>query len=252
MKITGLIAIPIGLVCGIAGLLSMQPSIIRTVSLVAVSSILIVGFVSLVMAKLGLRHAYSILSNSKKLGISNIFIHGDNSRRISRYINSAIRIRILAVSAQSAIKLLRDDLIAALGKHSARVQVLLADGDSQLIKDVENIESPARVGAISNEIQNTLGLLQESINEAKKSYPTSTIGKIEVGYYRTHIRNSIIICNDDIGWLTLSLPPRRAIASPALEIIKVESGLLSICSVHFDEIWRIMSIEERITEIRPD
>ena len=63
----------------------------------------------------------------------------------------------------------------------------------------------------------------------------STIGHIWIGQYRSALRNSILICDNNWCWLTINLPPKRAIESISLEL---KSGvLLDDCLVHFDSTW---------------
>jgi len=64
--------------------------------------------------------------------------------------------------------------------------------------------------------------------------------KVEIGYYTTQLRSSLILCDDDWGWLTLNLPPKRAVQSASLELSQANNGLLRDCIDHFERCWEIV------------
>ena len=164
---------------------------------------------------------------------------------MSERIAAARNIRIMAVSAQTVIKGNRDAIVSALRDKAASIQVLLARPNSKFVKDVERVESPTRSGHISNEILQTKALLEEYLIKAKESADSSVnIGTVEVRHYSSHLRASILVCDDQWCWYTPNLPPKRSIETFSLELAPAASGLINDCISHFDRVWDLMGRKE--------
>lgn len=93
---------------------------------------------------------------------------------------------------------------------------------------------------ISRQIIEVQGYLNEYAKEAQVGKREEEVGKLRVGFYSTQLRSTLVICNDDWGWLTFSLPPERAVQSVSLELFNTEEGLLSRSIKHFDRCWEIV------------
>lgn len=156
----------------------------------------------------------------------------------------------MAVSGQAIIKAHKSELVSAL-ESSALIRVLVAEPLSQFVKDVEEAESASRRGQISPEIVQIDALLREYLSEAKASgRAKGSIGQIWVGHFTTHLRASILVCDDQWCWYTPNIPPKRAVETVSLELIATPAGLLNDCIFHFDRTWSLMETAQRTRELR--
>jgi hypothetical protein len=187
------------------------------------------------------------------LGIRRVYAKGKQSTEslMSEKIAAASVLRIMAVSGQSLIKGHKEELVAALRDRSAVIQVLVAEPYSQFVDDVEKTESMDRVGQISPEITQTDALLREYLAEARESTKgKKQIGRVLVGNFTTHLRASILVCDDQWCWYKPNIPPKRAVETFSLELIEQPSGLLRDCIIHFERIWKLMEDAGRTRELK--
>lgn len=208
------------------------------------------GLLSLLFQEVDLLSALLNLKQLKRLGIHRIYTPSGGNIGTQQMAN-ARNVRIMAVSANALIKNRKSEIVNALRKQRALIRVLLAEPDSQFVSDVEETESPYRVGQISAEIRNVERLLSEYVEEAASGRRVEEIGKVEIGYYTTHLRSSLILCDESWGWLTLNLPPKRAVQSVSLELSQANRGLLKDCIRHFDRCWEIAEQHGRVLKIVP-
>ena len=73
---------------------------------------------------------------------------------------------------------------------------------------------------------------------------------IYIGHFNTDLRSSILICDNTFGWLTLNLPPARAIQTLSFELIEGKDSLLTTANEHFDRIWDICTLRGTVTELK--
>ena len=208
------------------------------------------GLLCLLFQEVDLLSALSNLKQLKRLGIHRIYTTGGGNIGIQQ-MASARSIRIMAVSANALIKNRKNEIVNALRGQRALIRVLLAEPGSQFVSDVEETESPYRVGQIGPEIRNVERLLSEYVEEAASGRRIEEVGKVEIGYYTTHLRSPLILCDESWGWLTLNLPPKRAVQSVSLELSQANHGLLEDCIRHFDRCWEIAEQRGRVLKIIP-
>lgn len=187
----------------------------------------------------------------KSLRIKRLFTNGtDATHSMRAAIRGSKSVSIMAVSAESLIKSLKDEIIYALRENSVNIRVLLATPHSQFVSDVEETESIERIGHITPEITKVESLLKEYLSDAKANANANTVvGQIWLGNYSTHLRSSMVLCDNFWGWFTLNLPPRRAVQSPSFELEYGEGSLFKICSQHFDRVWELMKSSDKTNEI---
>lgn len=205
----------------------------------------------LLASLLDIRYAVPNLIALKRLGVRRVYVDGSSGNDFVRQaVMGAKSVRLLVVSGDALIKILKNELVHALGEQSASVRVLLASSRTQFTGDIEEVEGETRKGHISDEIARVDALLREYHSEAKlRSGQRAVVGLVEVGHYSTHLRNSILLCGDTHGWLTLNLPPSRAVQSPSFELVNANEGLLTLCSKHFDRIWAIINSRGEVRQI---
>jgi hypothetical protein len=107
--------------------------------------------------------------------------------------------------------------------------------------------------SISEEIRKVERRLREAIGEAYRQSirdgETST-GSVHIGYFSTHLRCTMILCDEDWGWLTITLPPARAPQTPSFELSnRGRHTLLEACWRHFNRTWTIAAERKEVKDI---
>jgi hypothetical protein len=221
----------------------MSEGLLKIVLLILFLSVSIIGSMYFLISQLSLITALPNLLMLTKLGIKKIYGNGI-APNMSRKIASSKEIRIMAVSANVLITNMKNEIIEALHEQRALIRVLLAEPHSEFVLDIEEVESETRSGHISPEIERVKSLLQEYAKEVGKYS-----GNIQLAYYSTQLRFSIILCDNNWGWVTLNIPPKRAVQSISFEIYAKEAGLFSDFAKHFDKVWHIMEERNQVVNI---
>lgn len=189
----------------------------------------------------------------QQLGIDAIHLNGMSGLRFSKASTDAAIIRIRATAGKAFLFDHKPALIDALVKNRSTIRVMLCAGDSEVVRAAEKLESPDghRDGQITNEIEGAERLLREYLAEARKLVPQpGSIGRVFLAYQSSSYRLPLIMCDSKWVWLTLLLPPRRAVQCPAMELRG--GGILSeMCLKHFEESWALAETESKCREISP-
>jgi hypothetical protein len=157
-------------------------------------------------------------------------------------------IRIIQTSGVGIIRGEKQAIISALEHPHTKIHVLLANPNSTFLEEVEQMEGANRKNNIGPEIRAGEALLREYIDEAQNKFGAKgNIGKIYFGYYNTHFRLSILLCDNSWGWITLIMPPMRAVESVSVELKKFDASLIDDCIRHFDSVW----LKSSVYEIKP-
>jgi hypothetical protein len=95
--------------------------------------------------------------------------------------------------------------------------------------------------------------LREAIGQARGQSGESgaiSTSSVDIGYFSTHLRSTMILCDEDWGWLTITLPPARAPETPSFELgTKGRHTLLEACRRHFNRTWEIVAARQKIKHI---
>jgi hypothetical protein len=169
-------------------------------------------------------------------------------------IANAEDVKVIALSGLTVIKQLRKAIINAL-KKKARIRILVADPESEFLKDLMMVEGASHEEInrdAGGEVWRTEQALRESYAQASKDSNGRPIGTISMGYFGTLLRESIVLCDEDWGWLTLNLPPEHSIDMPSLSLYEVQGGLLEKCHKHFEYVWKVAEEKGNIKEIGID
>lgn len=251
-KIGAAIVIVIGVIGTLATLLSMPDSYydLRSALLLICILLILVGLVVALNDMIHFASAWSLLRNCRRLGIIQIHLDGKSGDELPERLRQARTIKILVLSGPVLIRQFKDEVVAAL-KNRAYVKVLLGTSGSDFVKDVELAEAATRAGQINHELEQVEKLLIEYLTDATSGDPGGLHGKIEIGHFQTQFRSSLIICDDNWCKLTLSLAPKRAVQTPAMELKHCSGGLLIDCVQHFDRIWQLSQKNGFVREIQP-
>ena len=189
-----------------------------------------------------LKEKYPIIEQCNNVGILNIISQKTNVEKnypkMVEKLKNAAEIRIFHTtghgffhsrSNQSAIK-------NAIINNRAEVQVLIGQKKSPFLSSVEKIEKAAGERG-SKSIHEEINDVEKTLNEIEK--------KISLRYVETEFRSSIVLIKgtegNEWGWVTLTLPPFKAINSISFEIEK--GNMYNDCIEHFKAVWTNASTE---------
>ena len=162
----------------------------------------------------------------EKLGIVDLCENArDNTGEIRECIKTASDLKIMGVTARSAIFSFRDAIITAMIEKNCSVKVLVAKRDSEFVKDIEVIEGIGREGRIPgdmDDMESMLRIIADDANAKGKS-SSSEMKHILLRKYNTEYRAALIICKDSLtndtqAWYTPNLPPRMALESVSFRL----------------------------------
>jgi Domain of unknown function (DUF4062) len=198
-----------------------------------------------------------ILIPSQSLGIGVISPDGQASVTMRNRIASAKAIAIMSTSAARLIEIQKPYLVEALTK-GCQIRVLVPEIGGRFVRDVEESERRTEEhDSISDEIRIVRRRLFETVMEAAESSTIlsgrSLLGKVQIGHFSTHLRSTMVLCDDTWGWLTITLPPARAPETPSFELNNTgRSPLLRTCVRHFNRTWQIVEGRGNAELIEPE
>jgi hypothetical protein len=189
----------------------------------------------------------SVAEPCNRLGITRVSEDGVAGEAMKHMLSSASSIRILSSSAFRLLDTYRGAMTDAFS-NGCSVRVLIPKPGSQFLVDLEEFEA-VHVGrglSLDTELDIIRVRLLEALSEAAVNIQRTglTLGRAEVGYFTTHLRSTMVLCDKSWGWLTITLPPFRATETVSMELGPTSGRpLLQTCVDHFDRIWEI--VEER-------
>ncbi|MEU6071544.1 MULTISPECIES: DUF4062 domain-containing protein [Streptomyces] len=177
-----------------------------------------------------------------QLGIKQVSVDGVAGPAMPENLSRARTIRIMSTSAIRLLEIYKQPLAAAL-RAGAAIKVLLPDASGSFLADVEESESEygPRGVSISSEIAVVRTRLREILGAASSPNALTAAGTIEIGYFTTHLRSTLVLCDDHWGWMTLTLPPARAPETASLALDGGDRSLLSVCVRHFERTWAVVA-----------
>jgi len=190
---------------------------------------------------------------AQSVGIARISTDGQAGPIMSERIAQAHSIAIMSTSSPRLIEIQKTYMVEALSKGRS-IRVLVPELEGTFVGDVEESESEdVPRDSISTEIDIVKKRLREAKGEATRlsgRLGTNYLGNIRLGHFTTHLRSTLVLCDDTWGWLTITLPPARAAQTPSFELInKGNHTLLEACLRHFDRTWTIIEGRGGVEEI---
>lgn len=180
---------------------------------------------------------------SSEIGITRISVGGIGGSVLVEKVRTSQVIRIIATSAVQFIESNASSLVEALA-NGCDLRILLPEPDGIFVKEVELLEGleRERPTRIADEIRSVVvalsGALQDAAEFAMRERSASRLGTVNIGYFSTQLRMTMILCDESWGWVTMTLPPSRSADCPSLELCgKGTRPLLSLCLAHFDHLW---------------
>ncbi len=196
----------------------------------------------------------NLITPARAVGIVRISPDGQAGPIMGERIAQSQSIAIMSTSATRVIEIQKTYLVEALANGCA-IRLLVPELQSVFLQDVEQSESKdAYREPISDEIMKVRRRLREAIGEARRlssrHYKADRLGSVHVGYFTTHLRSTMILCDDKWGWLTVTLPPARAPQTPSFELSNAgQHTLLEACILHFDRTWEVVSERGNVENI---
>jgi hypothetical protein len=192
-----------------------------------------------------LRGRSEIDQRSAEIGITRVSVGGSGGTVLVEKVRTSRVIRIIATSAVRFIESNTSSLVEALA-NGCDLRILLPEPEGIFVKEVELLEGleRERPTRIADEIRTVIvalsGALQEAAEFAGRERSVSPLGTVNVGYFSTQLRMTMILCDESWGWVTMTLPPSRSTDCPSLELSgKGTRPLLSLCQAHFDQMWEL-------------
>lgn len=197
----------------------------------------------------------SVAEPCSRLGISRVSEDGVAGETMKQELAAARSIKIFSTSAFRLLDTYRGAITEALG-HGCQIQVLVPKAGSQFLQDVEESEAVHVSRGLSLDVEIDLvgTRLMEALSRAAQSSrrQSANLGTVEIGYFTTQLRSTVVLCGNSWGWLTVTLPPFRATETMSLELSpNLGRSLLQTCSAHFDRTWDIVKSRGDVTSLEP-
>jgi Domain of unknown function (DUF4062) len=195
-----------------------------------------------------------LIDPARAAGIARISPDGQAGPVMSEHIAGSRSIAIMSTSAARVIEIQKSYLVDALA-NGCDVRLLVPELDSEFLRDVEEAESQDSYREpISDEIVKVRRRLREAVGEALRLVPAEAekpaASRVRVGSFTTHLRSTMILCDDDWGWLTITLPPARAPQTPSFELgSQGPHTLLAACLRHFERTWSVVAERGKVEEV---
>ena len=249
-SLSNIVTFLIGVVGSLVSILSIPNDyfILRTILLIFFILLILIGIINSILHKFYIKNSFSILGTCKSIGISKIHTTGISDKNLRQKLKKAHVIKIFSTSGIVLFRSKREELIQAL-LNNANISVLISTLNSEYLREIEILESELRADTIKPELIQVKGILKECMEYVKKISKNKTTGKITINYFNTQLRLPMIICDDDYGWLTITLAPKRSTESIAFELDKTNTGLLKNCIDHFDAVWERLIKEGQEPEV---
>lgn len=197
---------------------------------------------------------HDLVNPARSVGIVRISPDGQAGPVMSEHIAASRHIAIMSTSAARVIEIQKSYLVDALMK-GCDVRLLVPELDSPFLRDVEESESEDSYReSISDEVVKVKRRLREAVGEAHRLAPGGAeepgASRVQIGSFTTHLRSTMVLCDDDWGWLTITLPPARAPQTPSFELSNQGSHtLLAACLRHFERTWSVVAQRGRVEEV---
>lgn len=185
-----------------------------------------------------------------ELGVIRVYATAkEDDAYLSRRLEKARKIRILAMNAEMLLRNLPMPLKNAL-KSGANLEVLVSRPDSELVREMEEMEladgrGPGR--SIEQCIRDTepelLSLIRESLAELPRQ-EHHRLGPVSLAYFNTQYRETMIICDDDWVWWTPHLNPARGHDRPTFVFQGQQGKLTRLCIRHFEAVKKMLTLKE--------
>ena len=176
----------------------------------------------------------------RRCGIVSIDRSGDSGPEMEEALGQATSIKVMATTAIHFLTAYRGHLVDALVKRRATITFLLAESSSQFVKDLDEIEEQRGQGSLGRELENVHKEIRVLTKEARQKAPNDeTIGTVKLGHFSTLLRNTFILCSNSecdtkLGWLTMTLPPKRCMERGSISFLIRQGDLFDACTDSFD------------------
>lgn len=246
-----------GLISGIASLATMDPK--KQLPFVYASILLLLGGVIWIFqAFIGFKTFIKIAIGARSIGIINIKgdrLHGGNE--IDGRLKKAKKIDIFAVSGNQIVESYLSDIREALINNAAIVRIIFSTHDDY-VKN-ENSMHTNNGEDIYSIIRSNCNSLQQclSTSEREAAQDGRLGGEIQVGFFKSHNKLPLIICDGNYAAFHISLPPKESNESVLFELSLSKNSigpknkkLVTDFVNHFNHHWDFLTGKNLVGQIK--
>jgi hypothetical protein len=179
-------------------------------------------------------------------GILNIFQqrreNNKNYSIMTKKLENANTIRVFLTTGLKFFTNNENAIEYAIKNNKAKVFVLIADKKARFLMDVNELERKGDERAEFKDIRDEIPAVENILNEITAR--TGNIKAIEIKHFHTEFRTSMILIEKDNepgwGWITLTLPPAKAVNTISFEIESKnpkDDNIYNQCIRHFLAVW---------------
>ncbi|MDR1173878.1 MAG: hypothetical protein LBK83_00230 [Treponema sp.] len=176
-----------------------------------------------------------------------------NPENMSDKLQNARRIKIFLTTGLGFFETNYRAIQQAIHDNEAEAQVIIANKESEFLEAVAQMETKVNKRTknmiIQNEIDEVKNKLVE-INDIIKKEKNTGKEYIKIKYFNTEFRLSMILIEskngERWGWVTLTLPPLKAVDTFSFEIEsknQKDDNIYNQCNTHFDAVWERLKTE---------
>jgi len=188
-------------------------------------------------------HLPPLLSKCLKIGILDIENHGKCSDlKMIDMIRNARSIDLFFYTGDGFFRVFQNHIVEALKNNNAEIRIIIGTENSLFLDDLNKIEVNNKIRYEKRNINDEVGPIINFYNEFRTTRAPGC-GSIELRHFRTELRMSLVLIklnsNYEWGWVTLSMPPIKAIDTISFEIENNSENinLYKQCKNHFESVW---------------
>ena len=211
-------------------------SISWTIIIQDIISGIIASIIVAVFGYIFLQHYSSKLNFSKKMesyGISSSSTKAQTQKEIAEMLNNAKEIKIMFISGINYLKKHSDRLKEFAEKPGRSVKILLANENSPLLTDIEDLEMSIGEREVGTHIASELDKVD--------GYFASS--NVQIARYNTEYRLPYVIAiypdGTEKAWLTVTLPPYRSRVDKSFVLRGVKKKGAADTSDEFDFLYQL-------------
>ena len=208
-------------------------------------ALLLIGIISAICIYLKEKINQPLLLKCNRTGILDIQHDGKcSNEKMSDKIRNAEKIDIFFYAGSGFFNAFQNELVDALEKNRAEIHIIIGTTNSLFLNDLDKIEFKYHRGS-TRSISTEIDIIKSYIEEWREKRAVGK-GTIELKHFSTELRMSMILIKlkngEEWGWITLAMPPIKAIDTISFEIENNSEGvnLYKQSKKHFDSVWNIL------------
>ena len=185
-----------------------------------------------------------VLEGANSIGLNRIKYGAftkEDDEKVRDLIQKSDMIYFLGYNGGSFARQFSEELKSFLNKPNTKIKLLLATPNTDFYDENTYLVSKSfhKDKRDWMEMGNTKVRLRAYLDRSDD--PNNKMGKLQIRHFNTQLRNPMIIFDEKICLLTISIPPVESFKSATLEIIKIGASntLIDKCVDHFKAVWGV-------------